>query len=132
MIAVNENTHAGNEEFAESSPRLRESNPISTTAPWLLATKVAPPTRTLHYIDRPRLAERVERSGWPIVMLRAPGGFGKTTLLSEICRREKQRGNLAAWLTLDEDDTADGVEMYLMYAFEAAGLHMDWVPDAAE
>ena len=132
MIAVNENTHAGNEEFAESSPRLRESNPISTTAPWLLATKVAPPGRTLHYIDRPRLAERVERSGWPIVMLRAPGGFGKTTLLSEICRREKERGNLAAWLTLDEDDTADGVEMYLMYAFEAAGLHMDSVPDAAE
>ena len=132
MITANKNTDAGNEEFAGTSTRFRDSFPISTTAPWLLATKVALPTQTPYYFDRPRLMERIERSRWPIVMLRAPGGFGKTTLLSEICRHEKERGNLAAWLTLDEDDTADGVEMYLMYAFEVAGLHMDSTPEAIE
>ena len=96
--------------------------PISTIAPWLLGAKVTLPERADFYFHRPRLLEQFERTGLRIVVVRAPAGFGKTTLLSQVCRAEREGGMLGAWLTLDEDDTEETVGMYLMYAFERAGL----------
>ena len=58
-------------------------------------------------------------------MLRAPGGFGKTTTLAEIARRAKEQGVLVAWLTVDEDDAPGLFGAYLAYAFEHAGLDLE-------
>ena len=132
MTTANETNDTGRKDPVALFARTRKSYPISTTVPWLLASKVMAPARTPSYFERPRLLERIERDRWPILEVRAPGGFGKTTLLAEVCRRERQRGRLAAWLTLDEDDTEDGVGMYLMYAFERAGLDLAVAPDAVE
>lgn len=132
MIATSERTVANGPAASGADRQPGASQPISVTAPWLLTNKVTPPARTPFYVERAQLVEGIERASSPIVMLRAPGGFGKTTLLSEICRREKERGNLAAWLTLDEEDTEEGVGMYLTYAFERAGLPVAMAPNGDE
>ena len=130
MIEDQEGTSTDGPGLAGLGTRSSESFPISMKVPWLLTTKVTAPARSPFYMDRPQLIDRIEQSGRPVVVLRAPGGFGKTTLLSELYRREKERGNLAAWLTLDEEDTEEGVGYYLAYAFEHAGLHARVTPDA--
>ena len=58
-------------------------------------------------IDRPSLKERLD-SGWdrPLILVAAPAGFGKSTLLSawlEACDCPH------AWLSLDEHDNDLGV-----------------------
>ena len=132
MIAGNEIRGGNGPKLFVTNSNSRNSNPISIAVPWLLTTKVTAPARMPFYIDRPQLIERIERIGCPIVVLRAPGGFGKTTLLSEIFHFERERGNLAAWLTLDENDTREGVELYLTYAFERAGLRVAAPSDTDE
>ncbi|MCY3819763.1 MAG: LuxR C-terminal-related transcriptional regulator [Gammaproteobacteria bacterium] len=95
----------------------------AVAVPWLLGTKVAAPKPADAYVSRPRLLARYA-SGCGCVIVQAPGGFGKTSLLAEIHRRELGRGVLAAWLSLDEDDTEEDIVAYLGYAFERAGLDM--------
>lgn len=70
----------------------------------LLSTKIHIPPLRLNGISRPRLTERLlagpKRPG-SFVLLSAPAGFGKTTLLSEFVV-EYQRP--VAWVSLDEAD----------------------------
>ena len=105
---------------------------MSMAVPWLLSAKVAVPARVDAYFNRSQPFEWSEATGSGIVVVQAPGGFGKTTLLAEVYRRERERGVLAAWLTLDEDDTAESVAAYLAYAFERAGLETPSASDAFE
>ncbi len=53
-------------------------------------------------LQRPRLLERLD-AGWeyPLTLVCAPAGYGKTTLLRQWQRRSGQR---VAWLTLEEVD----------------------------
>ena len=71
----------------------------------LLKTKLhIPPVRT-GAVSRPRLIERLnqsQRMGHRLVLLSAPAGFGKTTLLSEWIA---QQDLLAGWISLDERDS---------------------------
>ena len=91
---------------------------------WLVSSKVRPPERVPFHLDRRNLLEDIERTNCNLIVLRAPGGFGKTTLLAELCRWAKDRNRIAAWMTVDEFDTAESIEAYLPYAFEHAGLSM--------
>ncbi len=77
------------------------------------------------YFHRPALIKQVDPiADRRISVLRAPGGFGKTTTLAEISRRAKKRGVLVAWLTVDEDDAPGLFGAHLAYAFEHAGLDL--------
>lgn len=70
------------------------------TAP-LLTTKFFPPPPREQIVSRPRLIERIEsglRQGCKLVLVSAPAGFGKTTLVVEACR---QSGRSFTWLSLD-------------------------------
>lgn len=70
----------------------------------LLATKLyTPPTRQ-NLVARPRLLERLSQAvNCRLILVSAPAGFGKTTLLSEWI--ERQPPNWAfCWLTLDTTD----------------------------
>ena len=89
---------------------------------WLVPGKVRPPAPTPFHLERPNLLSVVEGNDWSVVSVTAPAGFGKTTLLAELCRRAKGRNMVAAWLTIDEQDTPEGVDLYLAAAFERAGL----------
>ena len=101
-------------------------------ASWLLAPRVTAPARTSGYFDRPALIERLGRiERRRVTVLAAPAGFGKTTLLAELFRRERERGRVAAWVTLTGDDTPAILGAYLAGAFGRAGLNLPVLDDRA-
>ena len=91
--------------------------------PWVLSARVTAPDLVRGYYDRPELLARIDPlEDRRITVLTAPGGFGKTTLLADLHRRARNRGRVAAWLTLTGDDTPAVLGAYLACAFERAGL----------
>ncbi len=71
----------------------------------LIATKISMPQPGSALISRPALIVRcmhaIEK---PCLFVTAPAGFGKTTLLIEMCAQIKQRGWRVAWLALEETE----------------------------
>ena len=104
-------------------------NPSAAGLPWLLSEKITIPDQVPGYLHRPELAERIGPTARRITVLKAPGGFGKTTLMVESCRRLKDDGIVAAWLTLDGQETVHVFDAYLTYAFQEAGLDVLQVLD---
>ena len=91
----------------------------------LLKAKVAVPDPAEGCISRSKLVKQLEPPAQKRVsVLQAPGGFGKTTLLVEAARRAKARGEVVAWITLDEDDTPELFGIHLAHAFRQAGLDL--------
>lgn len=90
--------------------------------PWLSAHRVTVPVRVSGYLERATLRERCLPTRQRITLLKAPGGFGKTVLLSACCRALARSGLPTAWLTLDEQDEPPVLETYLAYACMRAGL----------
>jgi len=70
----------------------------------LLKTKLNIPPLRPRLVPRPRLMERLQEGlNYSLILISAPAGFGKTTLLSE-CVRKNQPDTRAAWFSLDEGD----------------------------
>ncbi len=74
----------------------------TTPEPHLLVTKfTVPPVRSV-LLPRVQLIELLNQSrSFPLILLSASAGFGKTTLLSAWAR---QHTSQVAWLSLDEQD----------------------------
>jgi len=67
--------------------------------------KLAPPAMSPVQVIRESLLDRALRPPSPRVLLvRAPAGFGKTTLLAQLADRMQRNGVAVAWLTLDARD----------------------------
>ena len=82
--------------------------PTSAVPAALLETKFYIPRSRRDLVPRPRLSERLDRgSAWTLMLVSAPAGFGKTTLLTEWLAAgpdapaDQRR---AAWLSLDRGD----------------------------
>jgi LuxR family maltose regulon positive regulatory protein len=60
-----------------------------------------PPPMPRSHIPRPRLSRRLQEGEAATILLSAPAGYGKSTLLAEWMALE---GRPLAWLTLDPDD----------------------------
>ena len=74
------------------------------TLPELLETKLNPPTRRPQAVARDRLLERLRpAAGVKVVLVAAPAGCGKTTLLGMWRDREATRRPVG-WLSVDEGD----------------------------
>jgi LuxR family maltose regulon positive regulatory protein len=91
------------------------------TATPLLTTKLyIPPVRT-EWVRRPRLFERLQNGlhlGHKLLLISAPAGFGKTTLLSTWIQ-DNLSDIQVSWLSLDEDDNDLGrFFTYLIAALE--------------
>src|ERR671932_1865195 len=68
----------------------------------LLATKLHLPRVRRHLIARPRLLARLDEArAARLLLVSAPAGFGKTTVLADWIHRHNLR---AAWLALDAQD----------------------------
>ena len=68
----------------------------------LLATKLHVPRLRSRLIARPRLLARLDEAGDArLLLVSAPAGFGKTTLLADWIHRHDLR---VTWLALDEQD----------------------------
>ena len=92
---------------------------------WLLRGKVLVPEPPEGHIRRDSLLQRfegvLERR---LTVLRAPAGFGKTTVLADVARSARGSGSVVGWISLDDDDTPNLFGSYLAAAFETAGLDL--------
>lgn len=71
-------------------------------SPRLLATKLSPPAPDPHQVLREAVTEAVVKAGSArLVLVRAPAGFGKTTVMAQCRTCFEQAGAATAWLTLD-------------------------------
>ncbi len=80
---------------------MTESNILAS----LLTTKLHTPGTTLNLVTRPRLTQQLDdalRQGHPLILVVAPAGYGKTTLVTDWLG---QASIAAAWLSLDEGDS---------------------------
>jgi LuxR family maltose regulon positive regulatory protein len=70
-----------------------------------LLLKVTPPRVPRHLVARERLLSTNERVlGHPVVLVQAPAGFGKTSLLAQWRREHLARGTVVAWLSAQAQD----------------------------
>jgi LuxR family maltose regulon positive regulatory protein len=71
----------------------------------LIETKLHMPSPRRNVLARPRLQARFERAvDATLVLVSAPAGFGKTTLVTEWLAAVAARGTAVAWLSLDPHD----------------------------
>jgi LuxR family maltose regulon positive regulatory protein len=86
-----------------------------------LTTKLVPP-RCEGLIPRPRLLGLASQlSGKKLAMIKAPAGFGKTSLAAAWSHELQQSGNAVGWLTINpEDDEAPTFIFYLCHALQRA------------
>ena len=86
-----------------------------------LLLRVTPPRVPRHLLSRPRLMSGDDRlRGCPVVVVQAPAGFGKTSLLAQWRLEHLARGAVVAWLTTQRRD-APGVPGAGPHARRAAG-----------
>lgn len=70
-----------------------------------IVLKTTPPRAPRHQLARPRLSLDDERfRDCPVIVVQAPAGFGKTSLLAQWRRENLARGAAVAWLSADERD----------------------------
>ena len=97
----------------------------------ILATKLYVPSGRPHLVERPHLTARLDRGlTASLILVSAPAGFGKTTLISEWLRRRQNAEGpplSVAWVSLDDGDN----DPYRFLHYVAAGLHTA-VPSAFE
>ncbi len=71
----------------------------------LLATKLAPPPPRPLRVARRRLTDQLDKGlDQPLILVAAPAGFGKTTLVADWLATSTRRPSSIAWLALDEAD----------------------------
>lgn len=71
----------------------------------LLETKLFIPTPRTGLVARPKLVERLDQiTDVKLILISAPAGFGKTTLLAEWLATPRNQGQSVAWISLDPTD----------------------------
>ena len=82
----------------------------------LLQTKLLAPAYNPKSVERKQLLSRlVPRSGRKLVLISAPAGYGKTTLVSQWLQ---SNGRNFCWLSLDQTDDEQVRKLYLGRNFE--------------
>lgn len=91
--------------------------------------KLAPPVSLQSQLQRARLEEEIERGGDAgFVLVQAPAGFGKTTLLAQVHARLAAAGIPAGWLGLDAAD--NDVGRFARYLAAALGRAQAGIAEA--
>jgi LuxR family transcriptional regulator, maltose regulon positive regulatory protein len=99
----------------------RERRRHSTSADPLLMTKLAVPSTRVSHVPRPRLSERLEEGPGPqLILVSAPAGFGKSTLLGTWASELSGSGRPIVWYSLDSGDNDPA--QFWRYFFTAIDL----------
>ena len=102
---------------------------VAEAFPWLLRQKIAVPDRVTGYVHRTELVARAMPTHRRLTVLKASGGFGKTTLLAECCRSLRTNGVHTAWVSLDARDEPAVLDSYVAFACLSTGLEVLDVTD---
>jgi LuxR family transcriptional regulator, maltose regulon positive regulatory protein len=93
----------------------------------IIQGKLFPATGTRKPLPRPRLdsSSDVLDGIFPVVVVAAPAGYGKSTLMARWHARLLERGVSCAWLSLDQDDNdAARFLRHLIAALQMASAHI--------
>ena len=104
--------------------RVRDVGLAQNALPGLLTQKITIPDRVTGYVHRAQLVDRAMPTCRRLTVLTATGGFGKTTLMAECCRRTRGDGIATAWISLDEHDSPGVLDAYIALACAGAGLDL--------
>ena len=101
---------------------------------WILRGKLRPPLRHLSLIDRPGLITTLdELLSAQALLIVAPAGYGKTTLLAQWCERLNATDTRAGWLSLDAPDKDPHRFLcYAVFALAEAGVDLGQLEMLAE
>ncbi len=95
-------------------------------------TKFHRPAVRSEHLERSPLLDAIGRSGARAVVVSAPAGFGKSTLLAQWAARAPVPGRVA-WVSLDEDDQGSRLWLAVLTALRpVVGAALDEARDAAE
>ncbi len=73
--------------------------------PAIVVSKLVPPARADSHLPREHLVDSMlDARGARLVLIRAPAGFGKTTLMQQYAAMRQARGHATAWMRLDSAD----------------------------
>lgn len=98
---------------------------------WISTSKLAPPPLPASTLGRTQI-ERLLNADIPLVLLEAPAGYGKTTLLTQAYAAAREQGETVVWLAIDkDDDDARTFLGHLVIALERAGVSMGALTHAA-
>ncbi|HTD72316.1 MAG TPA: LuxR C-terminal-related transcriptional regulator [Steroidobacteraceae bacterium] len=93
----------------------------------IIQGKLYPDTGARKPLPRPRLdsSSDVLDGIFPVIVVAAPAGYGKSTLMARWHARLRERGVSCAWLSLDEDDNdAARFLQHLIAALQKASSHI--------
>ena len=97
----------------------------------LLLTKLSPPKAGRSLVPRETLSERLDGGlERKLILLSAPAGFGKSTVLGTWAVAWSRLGRPVAWLTLDDRDNDPG--RFWRYFLEALGQLLPGSAEAAQ
>ena len=99
-----------------------KARPSSSRLSWFQRQRITVPEAIPDYLARPALVERLTPTEHGIVVLNAPGGFGKTTLLADCCRGLQEQGVCVGWLCVDGDEDRETIGTYLALSMRRAGI----------
>src|SRR5262245_11555339 len=81
--------------------------------PQIALTKTIPPSANRLRLERGRLLDVLQASASRrLILLKAPAGYGKTTLAVDWCEQLRRSGAIVAWLSVDEDDNEPSAFAY--------------------
>jgi ATP/maltotriose-dependent transcriptional regulator MalT len=104
-------------EYATSGDT-RSSDRRETSAPRAPATKYRPPAAARSLVSRDRLMNVLRAAGRRrLILVYAPSGYGKTTLVAQWRAELTSAGVAVGWLTVDDDD--NNVVWFLTHVLEA-------------
>ncbi|MEV6707118.1 AAA family ATPase, partial [Micromonospora wenchangensis] len=93
----------------------------ASAGPPLLASRLAPPAAPEPMLLRPRLVARLDDGAAGILtVVRAPAGWGKTTLLTAGAQAAEPTGNPVAWVQVEAGDSGQRLWAYLIRALHGA------------
>lgn len=86
--------------------------------------KLAPTVQQAQLVPRDALLDNLDSlRNRRLVLLAAPAGYGKSTLLGQWRERLLRRGTRVAWLSLDDDDGSPGdLVTYLLHSLRRSGV----------
>lgn len=95
---------------AGATPEIKAA---SRGLPEIALAKMVPPPANRLRVERGRLLDLLQASATQrLILLKAPAGYGKTTLAVDWCEQLRRSQSIVAWLSVDEDDNEPSAFAY--------------------